>query len=56
MKIDGVSFAGVRAPKEDEIGFFDFLVGGGTSPGSKDCRQTDDAGGMSSSVTRVDIV
>jgi len=56
MEKDRVRFPGVGAPKQDHIGIFGFAIRTGTATRSKDRRQTGDAGGVSSSVTAIDIV
>ena len=56
MKKDGVGFPSIGTPKQNHIGFFNFLIGIGTTAHPKHCRQTDDAGSMSGSIATVDIV
>ena len=53
---DRVSGTGVRSPQEDHIRLFNFAVGAGASTRTECCRQTDDAGGVSSPVATVDVV
>src|SRR5215211_8308471 len=50
---DGVALHGVRSPADYEVGVLELLVRGGCSARSERCHQTGDAGGMSSTVTRV---
>src|SRR5215208_3296319 len=50
---DGVALHGVRSPADYEVGVLELLVRGGCSARSERCHQTGDAGGVSSTVTRV---
>src|SRR5829696_5873063 len=50
---DGVALHGVRSSADYEVGVLELFVRGGCSARSKRCHQTGDAGGMSSTVTRV---
>src|SRR5215831_16599894 len=56
VKEDGMRFAGVRTPQDDEVCLLNFLIRTCTSAHSKDCRQTDDTRGVSSTVAAVDVV
>ena len=49
-------FAGIRAPKKNEISFRHFLIGAGGAARTEDRRQTGDARGVSSAVATVNIV
>jgi hypothetical protein len=49
-------FARVRSPQQDDVGVFNFRVRTGAATRSEYRRQTDDAGGVSSSVAAVDVV
>jgi len=51
-----VRAARVRSPHDDQVGGFDLLVGDGAATSTKDCRQTDDRGSVSSSIAGVDVV
>jgi hypothetical protein len=46
----------VLSPQHDHVGCFDLLVGRRTAAHSEHCRQTDDAGSVSSSIARIDVV
>src|SRR5579863_9211041 len=46
----------VGTPKQDDVRLFDLAVGAGAPARPENRRQTDDAGGVSSTVTAVDIV
>ena len=48
--------ARVRTPQKDRVRFFDLGIRTSTAARSKNRRQTDDAGGVSSPVATVDIV
>src|SRR5215213_2985449 len=50
---DGVALHGVGAPADYYVGVLELLVRGGRPARSKRCHQTGDAGGVSSTVTRV---
>ncbi len=56
MEEDGMRFAGIRAPQHDHVGFFDLFVRRRSTADSEHCRQTDDAGSVSSSIARIDVV
>ena len=56
MEKDRMRIARVRSPQQDYIRVLDLGVGTGAAARSKDRRQTDDAGGVSSAVTTVDVV
>jgi hypothetical protein len=56
MEKDWVGFPGIRSPQQNHIGIFNFAIRAGAAPGSKNRRQTGDAGGVSSSVATIDIV
>jgi len=56
MEENWMGFPSVGSPQQDHVGFFDFGIGGGSPSGSKDCRQTDDARSVSSSIAGVDVV
>jgi hypothetical protein len=53
---DGMCLSGVASPEDNEIRLLDFTVGGRPAACSKNRRQTGDAGGVSGSVTAVDVV
>jgi hypothetical protein len=48
--------SGVASPEDNEIRLLDFTVGGRPAACSKNRRQTGDAGGVSGSVTAINIV
>ena len=50
---DGVALHGVGTPADYYVGVLELLVRGGRPARSKRCHQTGDAGGVSSTVTRV---
>ena len=56
MEKDGVRFTGIRAPQDDEVGLLDLPIRTCPPAQTEYRRQTDDAGGMSSPVTTVDVV
>jgi len=56
MKEDGVGFARIRAPQENEIGLFDLPVGTGSASSTENCRQTGDTRCVSSAVTTVNVI
>lgn len=56
MKKDRMRFARVRSPEDHEIGVFRFFIRAGAAAGTKDRRQTDDARGVSRSITAIDVV
>ena len=56
MKEDRMRFTRVRTPHDDEVGGFNFFIGNGAAASTKYCRQTDDRGSVSRSITGVDIV
>ena len=56
MEENGMRFPGVRSPEENDIRFFDLLIGVRTPACSENHRQTGDARSMSSTVTAVDVV
>ena len=53
---DRVRLARVRAPEQDHVGLLDLCVGRRSAACSEHRRQTDDARGVSGSVTGVDVV
>src|SRR5215831_8867563 len=53
---DRVRLARVRTPHDDEVRVLRLPVGAGAATCSENCRQTDDTRGVSSAVTRVDVV
>jgi len=56
MEIDRVRFPRVGTPKQDHISIFSFTIRAGAAARSKNRRQTGDAGGVSSTVTTIDVV
>jgi hypothetical protein len=56
MEENRVSFPCIRAPKQDKIRVFDFLIRTGSTACSEYRRQTGDARGMSSPIAAVDVV
>src|SRR6188472_4409511 len=56
MKEDRVILAGVGAPHENHVGFFNLIVGARAPTRTEDRRQTDDARSVSRSITAVDVV
>ena len=56
MEKDGMGFACVRTPKQDDAGLLNFAVRAGSAASPENRRQTDDAGGVSSAVAAVDVV
>ena len=56
MEEDRMRFARIRPPEDDDAGFLDLLVGACSPTRSEYCRQTDDTGSVSSTVTTVDVV
>src|SRR6266481_593620 len=56
MKEDRVRLARIRSPQQNHIGIFDFTVRTGPATRSEYCRQTDDAGSVSSTVAAIDVV
>ena len=56
MEEDGVRLSGARPPQDDQVCFLDLLVGAGAASHPEHCRQTDDTGGVSSSVAAIDVV
>jgi hypothetical protein len=53
---DGMSFARVGPPHDDEVSVLNFAIGTRPAASTEDRRQTGDAWGVSSAVTAVDIV
>ena len=53
---DRVRLTGVRTPQHDQLGFRNLAVRTGTAAQPEDCRQTDDAGSVSSAVAAIDII
>src|SRR5262249_43573210 len=51
-----MGFPGIRSPKQNDVRFFNLAIRTGPAARSENRRQTGDAGGVSSSVTTVDIV
>ena len=51
-----MGFAGVGSPHDNEVCVLHLAIGTGPPAHSKDCRQTDDAGSVSSSVAAIDVV
>ena len=47
---------GIRSPENDQVRFFHFAIRAGAAAHPEYRRQTDDAGGASSSVATVDVV
>jgi hypothetical protein len=56
MEEDRVRLTSIRPPENNEVRVLRLLVGAGPSTPSKNCRQTDDARGVSGPVTTVNIV
>jgi hypothetical protein len=56
MEKNWMGLTGVRAPEQDHISIFSFTIRTGAAARSKNRRQTGDAGGVSSSVTAIDVV
>ena len=56
MEENGMGFTGVGSPKDNEVCFLYLTIGTGAPAHSKDRRQTDDAGSVSSSVAAIDVV
>ena len=56
MEKDGVRLPRVRPPEQDHVRFFNLAVRTRTAARSKDRRQTDDTGGVSSPIAAVDVV
>ena len=56
VKEDGMSLTRVRPPEQDEVGILDLAIGTSCATRTKNRRQTDDAGGVSSAVATVDVV
>jgi hypothetical protein len=53
---DGMCLSGVASPEDDEIRLLDLTVGRRPAACSKNRRQTGDAGGVSGSVTAINVV
>ena len=53
---DWVRLTSVRPPENNEVCVLDLLVGARASTPSKNCRQTDDARGVSGPVATINIV
>jgi hypothetical protein len=56
MEEDRMRVARVRSPQDQEIRFFDLLIGRRSAARTERSRQTDDAGSVSGAVARVDVV
>jgi hypothetical protein len=56
MEENGMRFPCIRSPEEDHVALFNFAIRTCTAARSEYRRQTDDAGGVSSPVTAIDIV
>src|SRR4051794_13825765 len=56
MKEDRMRLPGIAPPEDDDIRLLDLLIGGRPAAHSEDCRQTDDAGGVSGPVAAIDVV
>jgi len=56
MEKDRMRLAGVRPPKEDNVGLFDFAVRTRSATRAENRRQTGDARGVSSAVATIDVV
>jgi hypothetical protein len=56
MEKDWMGLTGIRAPEQDHIGVFSFMIRTCSAARSEDRRQTGDAGGVSSTVTAIDVV
>ena len=51
-----VRFPSVRAPQQDDVGVLNFAIRACPTACSEYCRQTGDAGGMSSPVAAINVV
>jgi hypothetical protein len=51
-----VGFPGVGTPEQNDFGVFDLLVRIRSATDPKNCRQTDDAWGVSGSIATIDVV
>jgi len=56
VKENGMRFARVRAPQDDQISFFDLLIGTRPATRTEYCRQTGDTRRVSSAIATVDVV
>ena len=56
MEKNRMRLTGIRAPEQDDISLFSFTIRAGSATRSKNRRQTGDAGGVSSSVTAINVV
>src|SRR5208337_2192106 len=56
VKEDGMGLTRVRPPEQDEVRILDLAIGTSCTTRTKNRRQTDDAGGVSSTVATVDVV
>ena len=56
VKEDGVGIPRIRTPQQNDVGFLNLPVGTRPAAKSEDCRQTDDAGSVSGTVTAIDVV
>jgi hypothetical protein len=56
MKEDRVRLPRVRSPQQDDVCLFDLTIRTCSSARSEYCRQTGDAGGVSSPVAAIDVV
>src|SRR5208337_4858989 len=56
VKNDGMGLTRVRPPEQDEVRILDLAIGTSCATRTKNRRQTDDAGGVSSAVATVDVV
>src|SRR5258707_5021409 len=56
MKEDWARFPRIGTPKQNHVRFFGFTVRTGAAARAEDRRQTGDAGGVSSTVTAIDVV
>jgi hypothetical protein len=53
---DRVRFTGVRAPQDNEIGLLELAIRTRATTGTKNCRQTGDAGCMSGAIATVNVI
>jgi len=56
VKDDRMGLTRVRAPEQDEVRILDLAIGTSCATRTKNRRQTDDAGGVSSTVATIDVV
>lgn len=56
VEVDRVRLSRIGTPQDDEVCLFRLSIGAGSASCPEYCRQTDDAGGVSSAVAAVDVV